>query len=219
MKNISVFLIDDHIMVLEGLKAVLNNTPDISVSGIATSVEDALNSKEMSHAEILILDNRLNGQSGIDSCALIKQHHPKLLIIILTSFMETDMVLKAIQSGVNGYLLKELDTDQLCDNIRLVASGGTAMPSDQAIKLSDLLELSQNTPRIADSFENTLSPQEIKISALVCEGLINKEIADRLDLSEQTVKNYLTQIYSKLNISRRSQLAVIFTKNLKIRED
>jgi len=215
MKTIKVFLVDDHQLVLEGLKTLLSDFEDIEITGLANSVSTAMNNKALNHSNILLLDDRLEGHSGIASTPEIKKKFPKLKIIILTSFMEADLVLKAVQAEVDGFLLKDLNTDSLYKNIRHVAKGGKAIPKDQSIKISDLFSNPIDKNQVPEW--QLLTSQEKTISEMVSKGLINKEIADKTDLSEQTIKNYLTNIFTKLKINRRSQLAVLHEKSLNLK--
>lgn len=207
----SIFLIDDHLMVLQGLRALLDDYKEIKICGTASSVDEALTQPEFADSEILILDNRLGDQSGIEQCPRIKKLHPSVKIIILTSFMETEMLLKAINVGVSGYILKDLDAEQLTESIHKVAQGGTVFPQNLSVSAEDLASVSQTAKQPLQS----LTKQELEIARLVSEGCINKEIADKLDLSEKTVKNNLTHIFAKLSISRRAQLAVCYTQSIK----
>ncbi|MEM6822382.1 MAG: response regulator transcription factor [Verrucomicrobiota bacterium] len=210
-KSIKVFLVDDHVMVREGLKVLFDSSDDIRVCGEAGSIQDAFSKLPKCKPNILLLDVRLPGETGLEGCRRFKSKFPDLSIIMLTSYIEPGMVMEAIDSGASGYLLKEIDPEQLCNSVRQVAAGQTALPANVAQELIHSVQADKKKNLELQRLE-TLSPQEHRVAKLVASGLMNKEIADQLKLSEKTIKNYLTSIFAKLNISRRSQLAVIYSK-------
>jgi DNA-binding NarL/FixJ family response regulator len=219
IKNpISVYLVDDHPLVREGLKALFQSTDDINVTGEAGSFEESLPALKKQLPIILLLDIRLPGKSGIEACSILKQEFPQLKVIFLTSYLDTKMAAQALQAGADGYLLKEIQSDQLCESIRQVAAGQTTFQADVTKDLAEFLK-NDHQNVVSSSAFNHLSEQEKRVSELVKEGLINKEIAERMELSEKTVRNYLNRIFSKLHISRRAQLAVLCEQNAKTLED
>lgn len=207
----SIFIIDDHAMVREGLKLLLNQTTDFRVVGEDETTESALVACEKLNPEILLLDVRLKGESGLDACALFKKQIPEMKVVILTSFVEPGMVVQALDSGADGYLLKEIGREQLCDHLRRVAAGETVIPGDLAKKMMTEIK-SEREDLIIEHQYLALTSQEKRVAEGVAQGLMNKEIAHAMSLSEKTVKNYLTNIFMKLGISRRSQLAVLASR-------
>jgi len=209
--RIRLFLIDDHIMVREGLRAVLSRRKDFQIVGEASSVEEAESSLEKISPEIILLDIRLPGMDGLDGCRHFTKNFPDTKVIILTSFIEQKMIMKAMESGARGYLLKEIESDQLCENIIQVSRGQVILPDSVAHEWISGIHRSKEHDRLVHRF-NQLSHQEKNVAREVSRGLMNKEIADSLGLSEKTVKNYLTHIFTKLDITRRSQLAVLYCR-------
>ncbi len=210
MKRVKVFLVDDHPMVREGLKAVLDNDR-ISVIGEAGTASEALKKLQHLSPDVALLDVRLPDRDGIELGIALKEKYPHLYICILTTYSDETMVIRATRAGIEGYLLKEIDPEKLCQSVLRIAQGHITL-DDKANEI-----LLKGLARESDSgLENRsrwkcLSLQEHKVAALVAEGLINKEIADRMGLSEKTIKNYLSTVFSKLNVSRRAQVASLYT--------
>jgi two-component system response regulator DevR len=207
---VRIFLIDDHPMVREGLKSVLEMS-DFVICGEAGTGEEAIEKIDSSHADVALVDIRLPDIDGIDLATMLRQRIPELKVGILTSFSDESMVLRAARAGIHGYMLKEIAPEKLRESILSMLDGRIAM-DDRANEI--LLRGLANES--GDGRErqrwNLLSSQELKVAELVTEGLINKEIAEQMKLSEKTVKNYLASIFTKLNVSRRAQVASFYTK-------
>jgi len=211
LPHIRLFLVDDHAMVREGLRALLGRRDGFQVIGEASSVEEALPQIEKHPPNIVLMDVRLPGMNGLEGCRELTRSFPNVKVIILTSYMESNMISTAMESGASGYLLKEIESGQLCENIIQVSRGQVILPDAIARNWIKEMGQSRKTHQLHEQF-NQLSPQEKRIAREVSRGLMNKEIADQLRLSEKTVKNHLTHIFSKLDISRRSQLAVYYSR-------
>lgn len=200
-------------MVREGLKAVLDSDR-ISVIGEAGTVREALEQLDRLSPDVALLDVRLPDGDGIDLATVLKEKYPGLCIGILTTFSDETMVIRATRAGIEGYLLKEIDPEKLSQSVLRIAEGRITLDD----KVNDILfkGLSrEDNSGLEESRWKCLSVQEHKVAALVAEGLINKEIADRMGLSDKTVKNYLSTIFSKLNVSRRAQVAAFYTKYMR----
>ncbi|MEM6884460.1 MAG: response regulator transcription factor [Verrucomicrobiota bacterium] len=215
---IRLYLIDDHLMVLEGLKSLFSNVSDIQVCGTCTNAEDAYDEVKVLKPDVILMDIRLPGMSGIEACKLIKDSLPDIKVIILTSFLEPRMVSEAMESGADGYLLKQIDSQQLYSSVRQVIQGEMAITPSATKELISSMKNKSIEDSDADVF-SCLSSRDIQIAKAVALGKINKEIADELDLNEKTIKNLLTSIFGKLEINRRSQLAVLYEKYSKAQED
>jgi two-component system response regulator DevR len=205
-----IFLIDDHPMVREGLKSVLEMN-DFMVCGEAGDGREALEKIGTSGATLALVDIRLPDIDGIDLASTLRERYPDLKVAILTSFSDESMVLRAARAGVHGYMLKEIAPEKLRESIISMMEGRIAMDE----KASDILLrglANETDDREARNRWTLLSPQELKVAELVTRGLINKEIGDQMNLSEKTVKNYLASIFTKLNVSRRAQVAAFYTK-------
>jgi two-component system response regulator DevR len=197
-------------MVREGLKSVLEMN-DFMVCGEAGDGREALEKIGTSGATLALVDIRLPDIDGIDLASTLRERYPDLKVAILTSFSDESMVLRAARAGVHGYMLKEIAPEKLRESIISMMEGRIAMDE----KASDILLrglANETDDREARNRWTLLSPQELKVAELVTRGLINKEIGDQMNLSEKTVKNYLASIFTKLNVSRRAQVAAFYTK-------
>lgn len=208
-----LLIVDDHEVVRIGLSAVLNLTPGMKVVGQARSKADAIAQCRRTKPNVVLLDIRLTDGSGIDAAREILATDPETRVLFLTSFADDHTVLEAILSGAQGYLLKDIGSAALIRAIKTVASGQPLM--DPRLTTHTLSWLKSLSAGQGQTKRTLLSPQEQRILPLVAEGLTNKEIAQRLELSEKTVKNYLANIYSKLQIGRRSQVAALYAGSFK----
>lgn len=210
---IRLLIVDDHEVVRIGLGAVLDLTPGMKVVGQARSKADAITQCRRTKADVVLLDIRLPDGSGIEAAREILSAHPNIRILFLTSFADEHTVLEAILSGAQGYVLKDIASSALIRAIKTVAAGQPLIDPRLAIHtLSWMKHLSAGQ---IPAKRSLLSPQEQRILPHVAGGRTNKEIAQRLDLSEKTVKNYLANIYSKLQIRRRSQVAAMYAGSFK----
>lgn len=210
-KKIELILVDDHSMVREGLKVVLRKYQELEVVGEAGTGEDALKVIEDKDPQVALVDVRLPDFDGIEVCRKALASGASTHFIMLTSFLDEDMILRAIHAGAQGYLLKEIDPEGLYEAICKVMRGESALPPQVAQQLMKGLRHDKEEQKVKSRLE-LISPQEHRVMELVAAGRINKEIADEMNLSEKTVKNYLSTIFTKLDVSRRAQVAAIYTE-------
>jgi len=210
---IRLLIVDDHEVVRIGLGAVLDLTPGMKVVGQARNKVDAIAQCRRTKADVVWLDIRLPDGSGIDAAREILSAHPNIRILFLTSFADEHTVLEAILSGAQGYVLKDIASAALIRAIKTVAAGQPLI--DPRLTTHTLSWMKHLAAGQTPAKRSLLSPQEQRILPHVAGGLTNKEIAHRLDLSEKTVKNYLANIYSKLQIGRRSQVAALYAGSFK----
>lgn len=210
---IRLLIVDDHEVVRIGLGAVLDLTPGMKVVGQARSKADAITQCRRTKADVVLLDIRLPDGSGIEAAREILSAHPNIRILFLTSFADEHTVLEAILSGAQGYVLKDIASSALIRAIKTVAAGQPLIDPRLAIHTLSWMKHLSAGPIPAK--RSLLSPQEQRILPHVAGGRTNKEIAQLLDLSEKTVKNYLANIYSKLQIRRRSQVAAMYAGSFK----
>jgi len=184
-------------------------TPDLEVIGIAHNGRDALELLESRHPDIILLDIRMPGMSGVEAVKRILELHPEVRIMMLTTFDDDAFVYDALKNGAVGYLLKTIPPNELIAAIRAIKAGLVQMSPSVAQKLvrssgmsGDLAVLS---PKEDPFWLKYLSPREKEILRLVLDGASNKDIGDSLQIAEQTVKNHLSTIYSKMNVSSRAQ--------------
>jgi DNA-binding NarL/FixJ family response regulator len=207
---IRVLLVDDHEVVRLGLRKLLGQQPSIVVVGESATAADAIRKTAELRPDIVLMDVRLENGSGVEACRDIVASGSKARVIFLTSFAEDESVLAAVLAGAQGYVLKDIDTASLLNAIRTVAAGQSIL--DPAVVERAIRWVQRLTSCPEGGGNKALSTQEERVLALVAEGRTNKEIAALLNLSDKTVRNYLTNVFKKLRVNRRAQAAALFVK-------
>lgn len=207
-KPIRLVIVDDHEVVRIGLCAVLKLTPGLTVVGEGSRMADAKKLCVRHQPDLVLLDIRLPDGSGVEAAREILSKCPNTRVLFLTSFADDHTVLEAILAGAQGYILKDISSQGLVRAIRTVASGQALI--DPRLTKYTVEWVKHSYASSGHSHRPLLSPQEQRLLPLVAKGLTNKEIAASLQLREKTVKNYLANIYTKLNISRRSKIAALY---------
>ncbi|MFF4042093.1 response regulator [Streptomyces sp. NPDC001816] len=206
---IRVFLLDDHEVVRRGLADLLDAEPDISVVGDADTAEHALTRGPALRPHVAVLDVRLPDGDGISVCRELRSRMPELACLMLTSFDDEEALLDAIMAGASGYVLKQIKGSDLVSAVRTVASGQSLLdPATTARLMRSLRAGPAETPALPPELAS-LSPRERDILALIGDGLTNREIGNKLYLSEKTVKNHISRLLAKLGVQRRVQAAVL----------
>jgi two-component system response regulator DevR len=217
-EQITLLLVDDHEIVRVGLRTLFGRNAKIQVVGEAGTAASAVQEAERLQPAVVLMDLRLPDGSGVAACREIRTACADTRVLFLTSYSDHDAVLATIFAGASGYLLKEIGGEALIQAIESVAAGQSILDPAvthsvlermKAISDQDDAALDLHKDKDKDNRES-LSPQERRVLALVAEGKTNKEIAVSLDLSDKTVKNYLSNIFQKLQVSRRAQAAAIF---------
>ncbi|MQA04276.1 MAG: response regulator [Streptosporangiales bacterium] len=205
---IKVFLLDDHEVVRQGVRALLAEEPDIEVVGEAGNASQALARVPALAPDVAILDVRLPDGNGVEICRELRDRLPSLACIMLTSFADDDALLQAVMAGAAGYLLKEVRGTRIVDAVRTAAKGQSLLAPAATAQLLNRIraDAAKQDPL------NALSRQERQVLELIGEGLTNREIGSRLFLAEKTVKNYISNIFVKLGIQRRTQAAILATR-------
>ncbi len=207
---VRVFLVDDHEVVRRGVRDLLDAEPDVAVVGEASTARQAVDRGPALRPDVAVLDVRLPDGDGISVCRELRSAMPELACLMLTSFDDDDALLDAIMAGASGYVLKQIKGSDLVSAVRTVASGQSMLdPATTARLMSSLRGGPAVEPR--DEGLSGLSPREREILELVGEGLTNRQIGERLYLSEKTVKNNVSRLLAKLGVERRVQAAVIAT--------
>ena len=205
-----VLIIDDDKLVSLSLKTILEADGRVDVVGIGKSGNDAITLYEEKQPEILLMDIRMEGMSGLEAGKIILEKYPEAKILFLTTFSDDEYIVKALHIGAKGYLLKQ-NFESIVPALLAVDNGQTVFGDEITGKLPTLLN--QSTPSIdLDKFD--ITEKEMEIIKQVAEGLNNKEIAEALFLSEGTVRNYLSTILEKLNLRDRTQLAIFYYRQL-----
>lgn len=206
---IRIVIVDDHELVRKGLRALLSLERGLRIVGEAETVADAVALVERLHPHVVLLDVKLPDASGMEACRRLLSVSPQVRILVLTGYAEDATVIAAVQSGAHGYALKDVRPDDLVRAIRTVAQGRGYL--DPRIAQQALRWIRTESPAGPHSI-GRLSRQERLIMPLLVEGKTNKEIATRLGLSDKTVKNYLANIFDKLQVKRRTEAVAWFVK-------
>jgi DNA-binding NarL/FixJ family response regulator len=199
-----VFLLDDHEIVRRGVRDLLEESGRIEVVGEAGTAAEALSRIPPTRPEVAVLDVRLPDGNGVEVCRDIRARHPEIRCVMLTSFSDDEALFQAIMAGASGYLLKQIKGPDIVDAIERVAAGQSLL--DPAVTARVLERL--RTPPEEDERLASLTPQERKVLELIAEGLTNRQIGERIHLAEKTVKNYVSNLLTKLGMERRTQAAV-----------
>ncbi len=211
MKKLRLLLVDDHKVVRLGLRTLLESEPDLEVIAEATSAAEAVQMAGQLRPDIVLMDIRLPGQNGIAACRQIRQKWPEIQVLMLTSFADEELVMEAIEAGAAGYVLKQLDTDELLRAVRMVGQGDAVL--DPAVTRQVLAGVRQARQDSQAAAFKDLSERELEVLALVAEGKTNNEIADVLILSEKTVRNHVSVILSKLGMTNRIEAATFAVRH------
>ena len=203
-----ILLVDDHEIVRQGLKALIDSHDDLDVVGEAGTVEDAIKRTGFDSPDMVLLDVRLPDGSGVVACREIRQRFPDVRVLMLTSFADEDALIAAIMAGASGYVLKRIRGDELIDSIRRVCDGESLLDPDMVGRLFDRLRTGGST----DPLLEKLSDQERKILGYIAEGMTNRQIAAEMFLAEKTVKNYVSNMLTKMGMSRRTEAAAYMAR-------
>ena len=198
--TIRLVVADDHLVVRTGLRAMLGAEPDIDVIGEATTGVQAIDLVDRLRPDVVLMDLRMPEVDGVAATARIREQHPEVHVLVLTTYDTDADILKAIEAGATGYLLKDATRDELFRAVRAAATGASVLAPAVASRLMDR----QRTPR-----HEALSAREIEILEHVAQGRTNKEIAAALFISEATVKTHLLHIFAKLDVQDRTQAVTV----------
>jgi two-component system, NarL family, response regulator DevR len=205
MSKQRIILVDDHEVVRLGLKSLLDRHSQFDVIGEAASAREAIEMVANLHPDVVIMDIRLPGTSGIEACEEITTRFSETKVIMLTSYAEDEMLFSAIRAGASGYILKQIGADDLVRAIEAVSRG--EVPLDPAVTQRVFQEVRRAVKEEEASAFAHLSQQEKHVLLLVSEGKTNREIAKSLFLGEGTVRNYVSSILSKLGVNNRAEAA------------
>ncbi|MEK5434767.1 MULTISPECIES: response regulator [Paenibacillus] len=211
MSKIKIVIADDQLLTREGLRTILDLEDDMEVVGAAKNGEEACEMVEAFQPDLVLLDVQMPIMNGISALKRIKQIRPDIFILILTTFIETDYIVEGMAFGANGYMLKDMDADKMISSIRDTISGQFILPAPVAAKLATRMN------RLTEEYEHwqrsnvdrmSLTEREEELAQLIIRGLNNREIADTLHIAEGTARNYISNLYSKLEVVDRAQAIV-----------
>ncbi len=215
-KTIQVAIIEDNHALGESLQKVVESIPDAICMGVWSSAEEGLKKIDAFRPSIVLMDINLPGMSGIEATALLKRHLPEIQVIIVTVHREHEKIFDALKAGACGYLIKRSRAADVRQAILDVHSGGAPMSAEIARRVVEAFHV--NTPDVANEREPVrLSQRETAVAQLIAEGLANKEIADRLGISTETVRGHLKNIYEKLHVRSRTEAAVKYLDSVRPR--
>src|SRR5512132_2430445 len=206
-----VLLVDDHEVVRDGIKALLQAADDIVVTGEAGTRREAVDEADRTRPDVVVMDVRLADGSGIEATREIRAKHPTTRVLMLTSFADDEALFASIMAGASGYVLKQVRSGELVRAIRAVGAGDSLL--DPSVTTAVLDRLRKGKHLMRDEKLSRLSPQEERILTAIADGRTNKEIGDELKLAEKTVKNYVSSILSKLEVARRAEAAAYLARH------
>ncbi|NLL72217.1 MAG: response regulator transcription factor [Clostridiales bacterium] len=208
-KPINVMIVDDHSIVREGIKQILELDGDIKVSAEAGNGKECVEKLDERSTDVLLLDINMPKMNGLQVLQYLKEKKSNVKVLILTIHNEIEYLLRAVDIGVDGYVLKDSDSAVLKKAIFTIEGGDKFIQPELTPMLRKRLDEKSSKARIDDS----LTKREIEVLELLAEGLFNKEIAYTLNISEKTVKNHVSNIFKKINVSDRTQAAVYAIKH------
>jgi DNA-binding NarL/FixJ family response regulator len=206
-----VMLVDDHEIVRDGIRAMLEAEDDIVVTTEAGSVREAVDEAARTRPDVIVMDVRLSDGSGIEATREIRANRPATKVLMLTSFADDEALFASIMAGASGYVLKQVKSNDLLRAIRAVGAGDSLL--DPSVTNAVLDRLRKGKHLLTDEKLARLSPQEERILQFIAEGWTNRQIGEELDLAEKTVKNYVSSILSKLEVARRAEAAAYLVRH------
>jgi len=210
MGKLKILVADSHEVVRLGISFILKRIEDFTLVDEAASCSEVVQKVAVNEPDVIIMDSRLNDGCAIETCRKVREKHPEIKVIMLISPAEEDSIFDAIAAGANGLLPKQMKSEELTRAIRMVHEGNSML--DPAIT-SKVMDRVKNNLGYPEKKEVLLNPQERRILVLIAEGKTNKEIAQSLLLSNNTIKNYVSGILSKLNFNNRAEAAAYAVRN------
>ncbi len=211
MTKIRVGLVDDHALVRLGLRTLIDDQEDMEVVGEADSTAAALQMVGSAHPQVVLMDIRLPGDSGLEATRQLAAQYSDTKVVMLTSFADEELVIGAIRAGAVGYILKEVGNEEVLRGIRAAASGGSVLDAATTARL--LARVRATEHKADDEAFRDLSDRELDVLYEVSQGKTNAEIATSLNLSEKTARNYVSAILEKLQLANRIELATYAIKH------
>ncbi|MCW5876389.1 MAG: response regulator transcription factor [Anaerolineales bacterium] len=208
---LKILLVDDHEVVRLGLKSLLSNYPKFEVVAEADNADQAIRLAAEYKPDVIVMDIRLPGKSGIDATREITAAQPETKVIMLTTFADDDLLFDAISAGASGYVLKQIDSGELINALERIGRGESLL--DPAVTQQVFKRMRETRRKAETEAFAPLTEQELRVLTLVAQGKRNKEIAAEVFLSEKTVRNYVSSILSKLGLATRAEAAAYAVKH------
>ena len=212
-EKLKILIVDDHDIVRKGLAMLVSRQEDLTVVAEAGTVAEAVEKARETVPDVVVMDIRLPDGTGIEACREIRDENSDVKVLMLTSYSDEEAVMGSIMAGASGYLLKEIRSQEIVDAIRRVGSGQSLLDPSVTASVLERVRRGKEEDVLAQ-----LTDQEKKILELIADGKTNREIAGQINLSDKTVKNYVSNILGKLEISRRSQAAAVLAERRGRRE-
>lgn len=205
-----IMIVDDHQIVREGLKAILQDDPDFEVVAESGSANGLAQLVQQTRPDVVMLDARLPGVSGAEACRQLTAAHPDIAVLIVSTYSDDRLVEECIRAGAKGYVIKDIQRLSLKESIRAVREGGGAVSPAIAAKVLNRLRTQEEL--VSTESSNPLSHTQLEILRLIAAGFSNREIASRIHLSENTIKSHIQEIFRKLDVGNRVQAALKASK-------
>lgn len=204
-ESITILIVDDHTVVRQGIRTLLDMHPDLQVVGEAESAESALRLVEDLVPDVVLMDLLLPGMNGVEATRHIKRISPRTQVVVLTSYAEDEHIFPALRAGALSYILKDIRPRDLAESLRKAVQGESVLHSRVAARMiQEVREAKRKVPQVFSE----LTPRELDVLQLLADGSSNAAIAERLTLSEKTVRGYISNILSKLHVTDRTQAAI-----------
>lgn len=206
---VTVYIVEDSSVICASLESVIASAPDLRCVGTSANAEQALRAIPKNVPDVVLMDIELPGMSGIECTAQLKRMIPNLRVLILTVYKDHDQIFKALEAGASGYLLKRSSVEEIIRGIRDVKEGGAPMTAEIAAKV--VQSFHKTGPAVGPSVQS-LTARESEILGLLAQGYVAKEIADKLGISYETVRDHLAHIYEKLHVRSRTEAVIKYFK-------
>ncbi len=206
---IRIMIVDDQSLIRDGLAMILNLRPELEVVGTASDGDEVVQKVKQLQPEIILMDIRMPRMNGVEGTRLVREKFPYIKVLMLTTFSDSELIFEALEQGASGYLLKDMETDAIAQAILTVHSGGVVLPQDITAQIIEELKKTKvavecNPPEQLKQ----LTEREVDVLRAIGLGLSNKEIAEKLFITEGTVKNHVSNLISKLELRDRTQAAI-----------
>lgn len=212
-----VLIVDDHEVVRLGLRTLLEQHRDLEITGEAATAGEAVEKALKTRPDVVLMDVRLPDNSGIQACREIRAAEPEIRVLMLTSYSDDEAVIASVLAGASGYILKQIETDNLYEAVLAVGKGETLLDSVMTRKVLEKIRTAHGDE--PEKGIEALTKREREILELIAEGMTNREIAEKVYLSEKTVRNYVSSLLHKLDISHRTQAAVYYLEKKREQEE